>query len=45
MASKNPTPKLDIGKNLLEFMILLEENVEGMDFVPEQPLLKEKISN
>lgn len=45
MATKTPIPKLDTDKNPLAFTILLEENAEGRDFIPEPPLLKEKISN
>lgn len=45
MAAKTPTQKLDNSKNPLPFTIFPEENDEGRDFVPEPPLLKEKISN
>ena len=43
--SQNSNSKFDTDKNPLAFTIFPEENNEGRDFVPEPPLLKEKISN
>lgn len=45
MASKTQTQKIDTSRNPLAFTTLLEENSEGKDFIPEPPLLIEKISN